>query len=67
MKKNIGSADRILRIVLAIVIGMLFLTGKITGTAGIAAAVFAAVFLLTASVGTCPLYLPFGINTNKKK
>ena len=63
MKKNMGNADRIIRIVVALVIAALYLTGIIEGTIGVIALVLAAVFLLTSIVSFCPLYLPFKINT----
>ena len=62
-----GSADRILRVVVALIIGALFLTKVITGTLAIVLLVIAGIFLLTSFVSTCPLYLPFGIRTFKKK
>ncbi len=67
MKLNMGNTDRIIRVVVAIVLGVLYFTGQVTGTMGIVALVLAAVFVLTSLVGTCPLYLPFGIRTNSKK
>lgn len=67
MKANMGSTDRILRILLAVVIGILYFTGTITGTLGIVLLVLAVVFLLTSFISFCPLYAPFGINTCAKK
>ena len=67
MKLNMGNTDRIIRVVVAIVLGVLYFTGQVTGTMGIVALVLAAVFVLSSLVGTCPLYLPFGIRTNSKK
>ncbi len=66
MPKNMGSADRIIRIVLALVVAALYVTGQISGTAAIVLGVIAVVFLLTSAVGTCPAYLPFGISTRGK-
>jgi hypothetical protein len=65
MKKNVGSADRIIRIVLAVVFAVLFFTNTVTGTLGIVLLVLGGVFLLTALMGTCLLYLPFGLSTCK--
>ncbi|MCK5279459.1 MAG: DUF2892 domain-containing protein [Cyclobacteriaceae bacterium] len=65
--KNMGSIDRIIRVVVALIIGILFLTEIITGTLGIVLLIFAGIFLLTSLVSTCPLYLPFGIKTFKTK
>lgn len=67
MKKNMGTADRIIRILIAIVIGALYFTNVITGTLGIILVILAAVFLLTSVVNFCPLYLPFGISTCKRE
>lgn len=65
MKKNIGSADKIIRIVLAVVLGILILMGQIEGTAAIVLGIIAVILLLTSMVGTCPIYLPFNISTRK--
>lgn len=66
MKKNVGSVDKVLRVLLAIVFGVLYFTHTVTGTLGIVLLALGGVFLLTSMVGVCPLYLPFGIHTNKK-
>jgi uncharacterized membrane protein len=66
MKKNMGSADRILRIIIAIAIAVLYFTNTISGTLGIALLILATVFVLTGFIGFCPLYAPFKIRTNKK-
>jgi hypothetical protein len=65
MKKNMGSIDKIIRLLLAIVIGVLYFTEVITGTLGIVLIVVAIVFFLTSFIGFCPLYYPFGIKTCK--
>ena len=68
MKMNIGSFDKTLRIVLALALLVVALSGIITVTKvlQIVLVVLAAIFLITALVGVCPLYLPFGIKTNRK-
>ena len=63
MKKNMGSTDRIIRIIAAVIFAALYFTGTVTGTLGIVLLVLGAVFVLTSVVSFCPLYLPFGINT----
>jgi hypothetical protein len=65
MKKNMGTIDRIIRVIIAAVIAVLFFTNQITGTLGIILIVLAAVFLLTSFISFCPLYLPLGLRTNK--
>jgi len=65
--KNMGNADRIVRVIVAILIGILYFTGIISGTVAIILLVLGGIFILTSLVSTCPLYLPFGINTRKRK
>lgn len=67
MKKNMGGADRIIRITIAAVIAILFFTDILTGTLGIVLLILAGIFVLTSFISFCPLYLPFGIKTCKKK
>lgn len=66
MKKNIGSVDRIIRLVLAVVFALLYFSGTVTGTLGLVLVILGVVFAFTALVSWCPLYLPFGISTCKK-
>ena len=63
MIKNMGTVDRVLRVALAILVAVLYFTGVISGTVALILGVLAVVFLLTSFVGTCPLYLPFGLST----
>lgn len=67
MKKNIGSTDKILRILGAIIILALSYFGVISGTIAIVLLVVGAVFLLTSLLNICPIYSIFGINTCKRK
>ena len=67
MKKNMGSTDRIIRVILAIVFALLYFTNTVTGTLGLVLVILGGVFLLTALVSFCPLYAPFGISTCKTK
>jgi K+-transporting ATPase A subunit len=65
--KNMGKADKIVRVLIAVLFTVLFLNHVVTGVMGVILVILAGVFLLTSVVGTCPLYLPFKINTNHKK
>ena len=67
MKKNMGTIDRIIRVLLAIVVGILYLTGNISGAAAIILGILAVVFILTGAIGFCALYVPFNISTIGKK
>jgi hypothetical protein len=65
MQANMGSVDRAIRAVVALVIGALYFTGRISGTLALVLLVVAAVFFVTAAVARCPAYLPFGLSTKK--
>ena len=67
MNKNMGAADRIIRVIIAAVIAILYFTDVLTGTLGIVLLILAGIFLLTSLVSVCPLYFPFGLNTRKSK
>jgi len=63
MKINMGSTDRIIRLVLAIAFATLYFAGSVSGIWGIVIMVVAGVFLLTGIIGTCPLYSLFGFSS----
>ncbi len=65
MIKNMGSTDRTLRVLAAVLIGGLLLAGVLKGTLGIILGVLAIVFVLTSLIGFCPLYVPLKISTKK--
>lgn len=67
MKANMGSTDKIIRIVMAVLFAILYFTGTVSGTLGIVLMVLGVVFLLTSLINFCPLYLPFGFSTRPKK
>lgn len=66
MKKNMGSADRIFRMLVAIAIVILYFTNQVSGTTAIILLALAGIFILTSAIGICPLYMPFGISSRKK-
>ena len=63
MKKNMGKADRIIRLIIAAIIATLYFTDVVTGTFGIVLLVLGGVFVLTSFISFCPLYAPFGLST----
>jgi len=67
MKTNVGPIDKAIRLFIALVLVVMFYSKVVTGTLGIVILVLAGIFLLTGLIRFCPLYLPFGINTWKKK
>ena len=66
MKKNMGTTDRAIRILAAIVVAILYLTGQISGTLALVLGAFAVVFVLTSFVAWCPLYTPLGFSSRKQ-
>ena len=66
MKKNMGLIDRIIRLVLAAVVAVLYFTGQLSGTAAIILGILAVIFIITSAIGFCPLYVPFKFSTIKK-
>lgn len=67
MKPNMGTVDKVARILAAIVIAVLYFTHEISGTAAIILLVLAGIFFITSFMSFCPLYFPFGISTRKKE
>jgi len=66
MQKNMGTIDRLIRTILAVVVAVLIITGVLKGAAAIVLGILAGIFLLTSLVSWCPLYLPFKLSTKKK-
>lgn len=66
LPQNVGSVDRIVRVVVALLIAVLYFMNAISGTVAIILGILAIIFILTSAVSFCPLYLPFGISTKKK-
>jgi hypothetical protein len=66
MKKNMGLADKIIRVLLAIIFAILIFTGTVTGALAIILGIFGVVFLVTSFMSFCPLYLPIKFSTLKK-
>src|ERR1019366_9316943 len=64
---NVGSIDRLIRIVIGLVLIALGVFHVVTGTAAIVAYVVAAVAIITGVVRFCPAWAMFGINTSGSK
>ncbi len=67
MKKNMGTADKVIRIIIALVIIILYITHQISGTIAIIGLILSGIFILTSFISFCPLYYPFGFSTRKKE
>ncbi len=65
MERNMGSLDKIMRLIAAVVVIVLYFLNVISGTVAITLLVVSGIFIITAFLNFCPLYLPFGINTHK--
>jgi uncharacterized membrane protein YtjA (UPF0391 family) len=63
MQKNMGTLDKTLRLIVAVIAVALAATGTLTGTAALVAYVLAAVFVVTSLVSFCPLYRLIGLRT----
>ncbi len=65
MTKNIGTVDRMIRLLIVVAIAVLYFTGTIRGTLAIVLGIVAVAFFVTSLIGWCPSYLPFGLSTRK--
>ncbi len=63
MERNMGTADRIVRVIIAAIIASLYFTGTLTGTLGLLLLVLSVVFVLTSLISFCPIYAAFGFRT----
>ena len=66
MRKNLGLADRIIRLIVATIISVLYFTDTVKGTLAIVLMILAGVLVLTSFMSFCPLYWPLGLSTFKK-
>ncbi|HCO48645.1 MAG TPA: DUF2892 domain-containing protein [Spirochaetaceae bacterium] len=67
MVKNMGKVDKLIRILVAFVVGILIITGNLIGAGAVILGIVALIFIATSVVGTCPLYIPFNISTKDKE
>ena len=67
MKKNVGTIDKVIRIVVALLVVVLYFTHVITGILAIVLLALAAVFVITALLSFCPIWTIFGLSTTKKQ
>ncbi len=67
MIKNIGSPDKIIRILAGVVVAVLYFAGLISGTTAIVLSLIGAILLATALVGTCPIYMVLHMSTRKQE
>jgi uncharacterized membrane protein len=67
MKKNMGTIDKVIRILVAVIVVVLYFTHVISGVLAIMLLALSAIFVVTSLLSFCPLYLPFGLSTRKKE
>jgi hypothetical protein len=67
MKKNMGTIDKVIRILVAVVVAILYFTQTISGTLAIILLLVARIFIVTSFLSFCPLYFPFRLSTRKKE
>jgi hypothetical protein len=67
MERNMGSADRIIRLIIAALVVVLYFTGILKGTLGVVLLALAAIMAGTSIIRFCPLYALFGISTCQTK
>jgi hypothetical protein len=67
MKKNVGTIDKTIRILVAVVVVVLYFTHVITGTLAVILLALAAIFVVTSLLSLCPIWLALGISTRKKE
>jgi hypothetical protein len=67
MKKNLGTVDKVIRVLVAVIVLVLYFTHVISGTLAVILLIVAGIFVVTSIFGTCPLYIPLGISTRKKE
>ena len=67
MTNNMGNTDKLIRLVIAAIIAVLYYTGTISGTLALVLGIFAVIFTLTSLVNFCPLYTLMGVNTCETK
>jgi len=67
MKKNMGGLDKLIRVILALVAGLLIYFEVVVGPLAYILLVIIGVFVITSLIGFCPLYGIFGVNSCRTK
>jgi hypothetical protein len=67
MKKNMGTIDRVIRTLIAVMILLLYFTHVISGTLAVILLILAGAFVVTSLLGICPIYLLPGLSTRRKE
>jgi hypothetical protein len=66
MKKNVGTIDKAIRLLVAVLVVVLYFTHVIAGMLAIILLALAAIFVVTSLISLCPIWLALGVSTRKK-
>jgi heme/copper-type cytochrome/quinol oxidase subunit 4 len=66
MKNNMGSPDRIIRLIIGVILAILALAKIVTGAGAVVLGIIAIILILTGIIGFCPLYVFLKMSTTKK-
>jgi hypothetical protein len=67
MKKNVGTIDKVIRILIAVVVVVLYFTHVISGVLAIVLLALSAIFVVTSLLSFCPIWMALGLSTRKKE
>jgi hypothetical protein len=67
MKKNVGTIDKVIRIIIAVVVAALYISHVISGSLAIILLIVAGILVATSLVSICPIWLALGVSTRKKE
>jgi hypothetical protein len=67
MKKNVGTIDKAIRILVAVIVVVLYFTHVISGVLAIILLALSAIFVVTSLLSFCPIWLALGLSTRKKE
>jgi hypothetical protein len=67
MKKNVGTIDKVIRILVAVIVVVLYFIHVIAGTLAIILLSLSAIFVVTSLFSFCPIWMALGLSTRKKE
>lgn len=67
MKKNVGSIDKLVRIIIAALAVWVAYTHQVASPWDYVLYAVAVIMIVTALMSTCPIWIVFGLNTLKSK
>ncbi len=67
MKRNLSNLDKVIRILAAIVIAVLYFTHRISGTTALVLGIIALALVITSFINFCPIYWSIGISSFQRR